>query len=75
MLVECWQDPRHSTIKAHQVIQWMAPVLAISLAGLLDVQCAVACSAALMSHGCQIDPRPKRPATFQLLDHPAWIRP
>ncbi len=75
MLIECWQDPRHSTVKAHQAIQWMAPVLAISLAGLLDVERAVAWSAALMSRGCQIDPRPKRPATFQLLDHPDWIRP
>jgi hypothetical protein len=75
MLVECWQDPRHSTIKAHQVIQWMAPVMAVSLAGLLDVEQAIACSVATMRHGCQIASRPKRPATFQLLDHPAWIRP
>lgn len=75
MLVECWQDPRHSTVKAHQVIQWMAPVLAVSLAGLLDVEQAIACSVATMRHGCQIASRPKRPATFQLLDHPAWIRP
>lgn len=70
MLVECWGDPRHSTVKAHQVVQWMAPVLAVACAGLGCLEQAVACSAAAMRRGCQVDPRRKRPATYQLLEHP-----
>lgn len=75
MLIDCWQDPRHSTVKAHQVMQWMAPVLAVSLTGLLCLEQAVAASSAAMRRGCRIDPRRKRPATFQLLDDPSSISP
>jgi len=73
-LLDCWHDPRHSTVKAHQVVQWMAPVLALSLAGVLAVECAVERSAAAMRRGCQVQPRRKKPATFQLLEAPQLIK-
>jgi hypothetical protein len=75
MLLECWADPRHSTVKAHQAMQWMAPVLAWSLRGGLPLEQALASSAAAMRRGCRIDPRRMRPATFQLLADPSLISP
>jgi len=75
MLLECWSDPRHSTVKAHQVMQWMAPVLAVSLAGVGCLEQVLACSAAAMRRGCRIDPRRKRPATSQLLANPSLMSP
>lgn len=73
MLVECWQDPRHSIVGAHQVMQWMAPVLGVSLAGAWSVESAVERCVFAMRRGCQIQPRPKRPATFQLLEAPTLL--
>jgi hypothetical protein len=32
-LLECWQAPNRSMVKARQVVQWMAPVLALGVAG------------------------------------------
>lgn len=75
MLVECWGDPRHSTVKAHQVVQWMAPVLAMACVGRINGAEAVEWSAAAMRRGCQVDPRRKRPATYQLLEQPRLICP
>jgi len=72
-LLQCWQDPRHSTVKAHQVVQWMAPVLALSLVGALSVESAVGRSAAAMQRGCRVQPRRKHPATFQLVEAPLLI--
>jgi len=73
-LIECWPDPRHSLVKAHQVVQWMAPVLALSLAGVLEGECAVQRSAVAMRCGCQVQPRRKKPATFQFLAAPQLIK-
>jgi len=73
MLVECWQDPRHSIVGAHQVMQWMAPVLAVSLAGAWSVESAAQRCVLAMRRGCQIQPRPKRPATFQLVEAPTLL--
>jgi hypothetical protein len=74
MLLDCWQDPRHSRVKAHQAVQWMAPVLALSLTGAFSVESAVKCSTQVLRRGCQVQPRRKRPATFQLLEAPPLIR-
>lgn len=75
LLLECWDDPRHSTVKAHQVMQWMAPVLAMSLAGRGNLEQALASSAAAMRRGCRIDPRRKRPATYQFVSNPSLMSP
>ncbi|MGZ6386921.1 MAG: transposase [Ktedonobacteraceae bacterium] len=34
-LLECWQAPNRSMVKARQVVQWMAPVLALGVAGVI----------------------------------------
>ena len=73
-LIESWPDPRHSSVKAYQVVQWMAPVLALSLAGVLAVEDAVQRSAAAMRRGCLVQPRRKKPATFQFLAAPQLIK-
>jgi len=75
LLLDCWNDPRHSTVKAHQVMQWMAPVLAVSLAGMGSLEQALSCSAAAMRRGCRVDPCRKRPATFQLVADPSLMSP
>jgi Transposase DDE domain len=51
MLLDCWQDPRHSRMKAHQAVQWMAPVLALSLTGAISVESAVGYSAQVLRRG------------------------
>ena len=74
MLLECWQAPNRSLGKARQVMQWMAPVLALGVAGVVPMAAAVQRSAQSMATGCTVNARQSRPATYQLIDHPKLIR-
>ena len=73
-LLGCWQAPNRSLVKAHQVVQWMTPGLALAWAGLLPVWVVVEHTTMVMATGCTINSRRKQPNTYQLLDNPKLIR-
>lgn len=73
-LLECWQAPNRSLDKARQVAQWMAPVLAFGVAGVVALDAMVARTAHTMGGGCTVNARRKRPATYQLVANPKLIR-
>lgn len=73
-LIQCWQAPNRSLVKAHQVVQWMAPVLALGVAGVIPLERMVQRTSASMASGCTVDARRKKPAAYQLIDQPARIR-
>ncbi len=69
-LIECWQAPNHSVVKAQQVMRWMAPTLALGVAGVLPLETMVQRTSQAMASGCTVNSRRTRPATYQLLDNP-----
>jgi len=73
-LLECWQAPNRSLVKARQVVQWMAPVLALGVAGVVPLEAMVQRTSHSMATGCTVNARHKQPATYQLVDHPKLIR-
>ena len=73
-LLECWQAPNRSLVKAWQAVQWMAPVLALGVAGLLPLEAVVQRTSSTMASGCTVNARRKRPAAYQLVAHPKLIR-
>jgi hypothetical protein len=73
-LLECWQAPNRSMVKARHVMQWMAPVLALGVAGVVPLETMVQRTAHTMASGCTVNARRKRPATYQLVAHPKLIR-
>jgi Transposase DDE domain len=73
-LLECWQAPNRSIGKARQVVQWMAPVLALGVTGLVPLETMVQRTSSTMVSGCSVNARRKRPATYQLVANPKLIR-
>ncbi|HEY6411787.1 MAG TPA: IS4 family transposase [Ktedonobacteraceae bacterium] len=73
-LLECWQTPNRSLVKARQVMQWMAPVLALGVAGVVSLETMVQRTSTSMATGCTVNARQKKPATYQLVAHPKLIR-
>ena len=73
-LIECWQAPNRSLVKARQVVQWMAPVLALAVAGVVPLETMVQRTSHTMASGCTVNARRKKPAAYQLVDHPKLIR-
>jgi hypothetical protein len=73
-LLECWQAPNRSLVKARQAVQWMAPLLALGVAGVLPLETAVQRTSAIMASGCTVNTRRKRPAAYQLVTQPKLIR-
>ena len=73
-LLECWQAPNHSMVKARHVMQWMAPLLALGIAGVLPLEEMVQRTSHIMASGCTVNARRKRPATYQLVANPKLIR-
>jgi hypothetical protein len=69
---ECAQHD--SMVKARQVVQWMAPVLALGVAGVVPLETMVHCTSHTMASGCMVNARRKRPAAFQLVEQPKLIR-
>lgn len=74
IVLECWQAPNRSLVKARQVVQWMAPLLALGVAGVLPLETAVQRTSATMASGCTVNTRRKRPAAYQLVKQPQLIR-
>lgn len=70
VLLGCWQAPNRSMVKAKQVVEWMAPCLALALAGVVTVETVVGRTVMMMSKGCTINSRRRRPNTYQLLADP-----
>ncbi len=70
----CWQAPNRSLVKAKQVVEWMAPCLALAFVGLAAVEVVVEHTVLMMQTGCTIDSRKKRPNTYQLLADPKLIQ-
>jgi hypothetical protein len=73
-LLECWQAPNRSMVKARQAMQWMAPVLALGVAGVIPLETMVHCTSHTMASGCTVNARRKRPAAYQLVAQPKLIR-
>jgi hypothetical protein len=73
-LLGCWRDPHRSLVKARQVVQWMAPCIALSFAGTLTTPVVVAQTAEVMSRGCTLAKRGKGPNSAQLLASPELVR-
>jgi DDE family transposase len=73
-LLECWQAPNRSTVKARHVMQWMAPLLALGVAGVIPLEAIVQRTSHTMRTGCTVNARRKRPATYQLVNNPKLIR-
>jgi len=60
--------------KARQVMQWMAPVLALGVAGVVPLEMMVQRTSSSMATGCTVNTRRKRPAAYQLVAQPKLIR-
>jgi DDE family transposase len=73
-LIECWQAPNRSMVRARQVMQWMASVLALGVAGAIPLEQMVQRTSSSMASGCTVTARRKRPATYQLVAQPKLIR-
>jgi hypothetical protein len=73
-LLECWQAPNRSMVKARQAMEWMAPVLAMGVVDVVPLEVAVQRTSSTMATGCTVNARRKRPATYQLVEHPRLIR-
>ncbi len=73
-LIECRQAPNRSLVKARQVVQWMAPALALGVAGVVPLAPMVQRTSHAMASGCTVNSRRKRPATYQLVAHPKLVR-
>ena len=73
-LLGCWQAPNRSLVKAKQAVQWMAPGLALALAGDVPMERVVQRTAITMQHGCTLNSRYKQPNSYQLVDNPKLIR-
>ena len=73
-LIECWQAPNRSMVKARHVMQWMAPLLALGVAGVVPLEDMVQRTSHTMASGCTVNARQKRPAAYQLVAHPTLIR-
>jgi Transposase DDE domain len=69
-LIECWQAPNRSMVKARQAVQWMAPALALGMAGVVPLELMVQCTSHTMATGCTVNARRKRPAAYQLVAQP-----
>jgi len=76
MGIEMLRCAQHdSIVKARQVMQWMAPVLALGMAGVVPLETIVQRTSSSMAPGCTANSRRKRPAAYQLVDHPPVVRP
>ena len=63
-MLRCAQHDR--MVKARQVVQWMAPVLALGVAGVLPLE--------MMATGCTINARQKKPGASQQVAQPKLPR-
>jgi Transposase DDE domain len=73
-LIECWHAPNRSLVKARQAAQWMAPVLALGVAGVVPLEPMVQRTAHTMASGSTVNARRKKPAAYQLIECPKLIR-
>jgi hypothetical protein len=62
-----WAFPAHSLFKAAKVVQRFAPLLAATLENLLLLQQSLQILQACLQAGCFLNPRRKKPNTYQLL--------
>ena len=69
----CWHAPNRSVVKAHQVVQWMAPALALGVAGVVPLPLMVQHTTQAMTRGCTINSRRHKPNTYQLVAQPKLI--
>ncbi len=73
-LLGCWQAPKRSLVKAKQVVEGMAPCLALAFVGFVALEVVVEHTVQLMQTGCTIDARRGRPNTYQLVADPTLIQ-
>jgi hypothetical protein len=52
----------------------MAPVLALGVAGVVSLETMVQRTSSLMATGSTVNARLKKPAAYQLVDHPKLLR-
>jgi hypothetical protein len=66
-LVGCWQNPDRSLVKAADTVRSAAFALAIAVDGAIDLTVVIDRLAYCLSVGCCMNPRKKKPNTYQLL--------
>lgn len=74
-LLECWQAPNRSLVQAGQVMRWMAPSLALGVAGVVSLELMVQRTSQAMASGCTVKPRRHKPATYQWVENPQLSSP
>jgi len=72
-ILGCWQDPRRSLRKAQQVSQLAACALGFALVGEMALTRVIERIMGAMSKGCRINPRRKKPNTYQMVRDPKLI--
>ena len=55
VLLGCWQAPNRSVVKARQGAQWMAPVLALGVAGVVPLEAMVQRTSHTMASGSTVN--------------------
>lgn len=66
-LVGCWQNPDRSLVKAADTVRSAAFALAIAVDGAIDLTVVIDRLAYCLAVGCSMNPRKKKPNTYQLL--------
>ncbi len=67
LLLSCWQRADKSLTRAASTIRWNAALLIAGLKGVLDLQTAIEQIRSTIALGCRMNPRRKKPNTYQLL--------
>jgi Transposase DDE domain len=71
LLLGCWEAADRSLVKAAQTLRAWVPLRAAACRGLISFPCVFHHLQALLVSRCRINPRKKRPNTYQLLlGHP-----
>jgi hypothetical protein len=67
ILLSCWQRPDKSLPKAASTIRFNVALLIAGLKGVFDLQTAIEQIRSTIALGCRMNPRRKKPNTYQLL--------
>jgi len=74
MVVSCWSYPDRSLVKGAQTVRGYALMLASAMGGFIRLTPAIELVTRTISAGCRMNPRRRKPNTYQLLS-PGGITP
>ena len=67
MVVTCWTYPDRSLVKGAQTVRGYALMLAAAMNGFIQLPSAIRLIGRTLSAGCRMNPRRRKPNTYQLL--------